>query len=134
MHVIREHHRNPKLLFVGTEHGLYFSLDQGARWRRLKLNLPTVPVDDIAIHPRDNDLVLGTHGRSIWITDIAPLEQVTMDSMRNRAIALYAPKTAYEYGQGTVEGQAAGHKVFEAPSPAYGAEIWYRLNGGTPRD
>src|SRR5438445_13355131 len=77
VHVVREHQRNPKLLFLGTEYGLYVSFDQGARWTRLKLNLPTVPVDDIAIHPRDNDLVLATHGRSIWILDdISALEQM----------------------------------------------------------
>ena len=78
VHVIREHPKNPNLLFVGTEFGLYVSFDAGANWQELKNNLPRVPVDDIQIHPRDNDLILATHGRSVWILDdISPLEQMT---------------------------------------------------------
>jgi len=77
VNVITEHHRAENLLFVGNEIGVYVSIDRGAGWARLKANLPTVPVDDIAIHPRENDLILGTHGRSAWIMDdIAPLEHL----------------------------------------------------------
>jgi hypothetical protein len=94
--------------------------------------LPTVPVHDLKIHPRDHELIAGTHGRSIWIVDITPLEQL-VDSMRNKTVALYAPRVAYQYGEPTVEGQDEGQHVFEAPSPAYGADIWYRLANGTPR-
>jgi hypothetical protein len=94
--------------------------------------LPTVPVHDLKIHPRDHELIAGTHGRSIWIVDILPLEQM-VDSMRGKTVALYAPKVAYQYGEPTVEGQDMGQFVFEAPSPAYGADIWYRLASGTPR-
>jgi hypothetical protein len=130
VHVIREDPVNPKLLFLGTDVGAYVSTDRGGSWQRFMNGLPTVPVHDLKIHPRDHELIAGTHGRSIWIADIAPLEQLTLDSLRNRTVALYAPKVAYEYGQGPVEGQAAGHKIFEAPSPQYGADLWYRLNGG----
>jgi hypothetical protein len=133
VHVIREDPHNARLLFVGTDVGAYVSTDRGGSWQKFMNGLPTVPVHDLKIHPRDHELIAGTHGRSIWIVDIAPLEQMTADSMRNRTIALYAPKVAYEYGQGTVEGQATGHKIFEGPSPAYGADIWYRLDGGTAR-
>jgi hypothetical protein len=134
VHVIREDPYNPKLLFVGTDVGAYVSTDRGGSWQKFMNGMPTVPVHDLKIHPRDHELIAGTHGRSIWIVDIAPLEQMTVDSMRTRVVALYAPKVAYEYGQGTVEGQAAGHSIFEATSPAYGADVWYRLNSGTPRD
>ena len=80
VHVIREHPRNPNLLFLGTEFGLFISTDRGGHWTRFRQNLPTVPVDDILIHPRDNDLILGTHGRSIWIMDdITPLEQLNQN-------------------------------------------------------
>ena len=130
VHVIREDPYNPKLLFVGTDVGAYVSTDRGGSWQKFMNGLPTVPVHDLKIHPREHELIAGTHGRSIWIVDIAPLEQLT-DSMRSRSVALFAPKVAYEYGQPTIEGQAAGHKIFEAPSPAYGADIWYRLAGGT---
>ena len=133
VHVIREDSANPRLLFVGTDVGAYVSSDRGGSWQRFMNGLPTVPVHDLRIHPREHEIIAGTHGRSIWIADILPLEQL-VDSMRGRTVALYVPKTAYEYGQGPVEGQAAGHQLFEAPSPAYGAELWYRLAGGTPRE
>jgi hypothetical protein len=129
VHVIREDPFNPQLLFVGTDVGAYVSTDRGGSWRRFMNGLPTVPVHDLRIHPRDRELIAGTHGRSIWIVDIAPLEAMT-DSMKDRTVALYAPKVAYQYGQGPVEGQATGHKSYDAPSPQYGADIWYRLNGG----
>ena len=78
LHVIREHPRNRDLLFAGGEFGLYISFDRGENWQELKNNLPRVPVDDIQIHPRDNDLILATHGRSVWILDsIYGLEQMT---------------------------------------------------------
>src|SRR2546426_5677332 len=61
VHVVREHPRNPNLLFAGTEFGLWVSWDHGANWTALKMNFPTVPVDDIQIQSRENDLVLATH-------------------------------------------------------------------------
>ncbi len=77
VNVIREHPRTPGLLFAGNEIGVFVSTDRGAAWHRMQ-GLPTVPVDDIVLHPRENDLVLGTHGRSIWILDdVAPLEEIT---------------------------------------------------------
>ena len=130
IHVIREDPYNRKLLFVGTDVGAYVSMDRGASWQKFMTGLPTVPVHDLKIHPRDHELIAATHGRSIWIVDIGPLEQMT-DSVRGRAVALFAPKTAYQYGQPTVEGQSTGHQVFQAPSPTYGGDIWYRLTGGT---
>lgn len=116
VHVIREHARNPKLLFAGTERGLYISPDQGAHWSRLKLNLPTVPVDDIQIHPRDNDLVLGTHGRSIWILDdITPLEQWA-DSMATENLHLFDVRPATEFRIINKSGNT-GQKIFLADNP-----------------
>jgi photosystem II stability/assembly factor-like uncharacterized protein len=132
IHVVREDPYNPNLLFVGTDVGAYVSMDRGGSWQKFMNGLPTVPVHDLKIHPRDHELIAGTHGRSIWIVDILPLEQMA-DSMRGRTVALFAPKVAYQYSEPTVEGQDEGQHVFEAPSPAYGADIWYRLASGTPR-
>jgi hypothetical protein len=132
VHVIREDPYNPNLLFLGTDVGAYVSMDRGGSWQKFMNGLPTVPVHDLRIHPRDHELIAGTHGRSIWIVDIAPLEQM-VDSMRGRTVALFAPRVAFQYGEPTVEGQDEGQHVFEAPSPAYGADIWYRLANGTPR-
>ncbi|MEO7714349.1 MAG: hypothetical protein ABIV10_15665 [Gemmatimonadaceae bacterium] len=131
VHVVREDPVNPKLLFVGTDVGVYASMDRGGSWRKFMNGLPTVPVHDLRIHPREHELIAGTHGRSIWIVDITPLEQM---SDGGRGVALFAPKVAHQYSQGVVEGQAVGHKIFEAPSPAYGADLWYRLTGGSRTD
>ena len=80
INVVREHPETESLLFVGNEIGVYVSFDRGGSWRRLKGDLPTVPVDDIVIQPRENDLVLGTHGRSIWILDDIGWLQTTSEA------------------------------------------------------
>ena len=132
VNVIREHHRNPNLLFVGTERGAYFSIDRGKRWIKFKNDFPIVPVDDIAIHPRDNDLIFGTHGRSIWILDdITPLEQLTKEVL-NSPCYLFDIRTATIYNFFSRRAHYDfkgdfGHKVFRAPNPPYGSIISYYL-------
>ncbi|HKG22918.1 MAG TPA: hypothetical protein VKC34_13540, partial [Blastocatellia bacterium] len=124
--VIREHHRNPNLLLLGTEFGAFASFDRGAHWTRLKGNLPPVRVDDIQIHPRDNDLVLATHGRSVWVLDnITALEQMSDAVMQPDAYLFdLRPATHFRlYGR---QGNT-GHKYFSAPNPPYGAIISYYL-------
>src|SRR4029077_19587980 len=83
---LREHPRNAGLLFAGHERGIHFSIDGGTTWSPLNLNMPAVPVDDLLIHPRDNDLVAGTHGRGIWVMDsIASLEALTPEAIKSDA-------------------------------------------------
>src|SRR6185436_8307277 len=78
VNVIREDPKNKDLLFVGTEVGFFLSIDGGREWRKLMTGLPTIRVDDILIHPRDNDVIIGTHGLGIYILDdITPLQQLT---------------------------------------------------------
>jgi hypothetical protein len=112
-------------LFVGNEIGVYFSIDRGENWTRLQNNLPTVPVDDIVIHPRENDLVLGTHGRSVWILpDITPLEQISNEVLASAAHLFPAkPATMYSIAGGWPFN--AGR--FAAPNPPNGAVIRYYL-------
>lgn len=77
-HCVRQDLVNPNLLFVGTELGLYVSIDGGGKWVRFTGNLPKVGVRDLAIHPRDNDLLIATHGRGIYaVDDITPLRNLT---------------------------------------------------------
>ena len=136
VHVIREDPYNRDLLYVGTSRSAYVSLDRGSSWHRFNTALPTVPVYDLKIHPRDRELIAATHGRGFWIVDVAPLEQMAGDSGK-KVVAdnafLFAPKTAFEYGQGPAIGASSngeGQKFFNAPSPAYGADIVYRVGGG----
>jgi hypothetical protein len=77
INVIREDHKNPNLLFVGTEFAVYASIDGGHNWTKMKINMPTQPVHDLVIHPRESDLVVATHGRGFFITDITPLQELT---------------------------------------------------------
>ena len=126
VHVVREHPRNQNLLFAGTEFGLWISWDRGANWSSFKNNFPTVPVDDLQIQARENDLVLATHGRSIWILDdLTPVEK--MDAgVANSEITFFEPRPAMTWHidrRGWFEGQ----KFFLAKNPAYGAILNYYL-------
>jgi photosystem II stability/assembly factor-like uncharacterized protein len=75
VHVVREDVRNPDLLFAGTEGGLFGSLDRGLHWQRMHNGLPPVSVRDLIIHQRDRELVIATHGRGLYVIDIAPLQK-----------------------------------------------------------
>ncbi|MBK7392646.1 MAG: hypothetical protein IPI64_05000 [Chloracidobacterium sp.] len=126
VNVIREHPRNPSLLFVGTEFGLFASYDRGGNWTQIKQNLPTVPVDDILIHPRDNDLILGTHGRSIWVMDdITPLQQ-TNDAMLNESIYLFDTRQAINWRTWNNK-PLTSDKAFYGQNPPNGAMINFYL-------
>jgi photosystem II stability/assembly factor-like uncharacterized protein len=125
-HVIREDLVNPHLLYAGTEHGLWISLDDGGKWAQYKGgDMPVgVAVRDIAIHPRDNDLVLATHGRGIWIVDdISPLRALTPDVMAKEAEFLQsAPAVQRIFGQG---GWVPGDAQFVGNNPPGDAVITY---------
>ena len=126
---VAEHFRNPNLLFVGTETGVYASLDRGANWIALKGNFPTVPVADIAIHPRENDLILATHGRSFWlIDDITPLEQLSSQVM-GTDLHLFDIRAAVEWRiyDNRRDHGGPGHKFYIAENPPYGSLINYYL-------
>jgi hypothetical protein len=126
VHVIREDPTSPDLLFVGTDVGVYVSTNRGGSWQRFMTGFPTVPVHDLRIHPRDRDLIAGTHGRAIWIVDIAPLQQMTTDVVADGA-ALFEVQMPFQYGQPIVGGGSPGHLWFQESSPGYGAEISYWL-------
>ena len=74
VNVIRDDPKNPNVLYLGTDMGIYVSLDNGGSWQSLGNNLPTIPVHDLVIQPRENELVIGTHGRSVWIMDIGAIQ------------------------------------------------------------
>ncbi len=91
--------KNPGLLFVGTEQGVYATLDGGTSWLPFKNNMPWVKVTDLLIHPRQNDLVVASYGRGLWITDISPLQEMTAE-MRAEDVHLFdiRPQTERVYG------------------------------------
>jgi hypothetical protein len=126
IHVVREDPYNRNLLFVGTSAGVYVSTDRGGTWSRFMAGMPTVPVYDLAIHRRDRELVAATHGRSFWIADIGPLEDVTSRAIAAQAY-LFAPKPGLQWSEPPVRGNDDGHSTFQVNSPPYGATISYRL-------
>jgi len=126
VHVVRQDLVNPNLLFVGTDLGVYVSTDKGWSWHKFMEGFPTVPVHDLKIHPRDHELIAATHGRSIWIVDIAPLQQLTNEVMA-ADIHLFDPKPAFQFGNPPIGGESTGQMFFSAPSAPYGAEIAYRI-------
>jgi photosystem II stability/assembly factor-like uncharacterized protein len=131
VHVIREHPRNQNFLFVGTEFGLWISWDRGANWTVFKNNFPTVPVDDIAIQARENDLVLGTHGRSIWIfDDLTPIEKMDV-SVLGTDLTFFGPRPATTWRL-RMRRWSAGQKMFTAKNPLYGAILNYYLKDAVP--
>ncbi len=128
----REDPVNPDLLFAGTEFDIFMSGDRGAHWKSIKGNLPTVSVDDIQIHPREHDLIIATHGRSIYVMDdISGLEQLTAAKLEQKAV-LFDPRPATEFYENRIGGIWGAH-FFKAKNPAYGAYINYYLSG-TPSD
>jgi photosystem II stability/assembly factor-like uncharacterized protein len=77
INVIVEDRRNPNLLFVGNDAGVFVSIDRGGHWVRMNNNIPNLPVHDLLVHPRQNDLVVGSYGRGIFVTNIAPLQELS---------------------------------------------------------
>ncbi len=123
VNVIREDLKNKNLLFVGTELGIYASLDSGKTWFSVKNNLPTAAVDDIAVHPRENDLIIGTHGRGIWILDdISPLQEMT-DGLLQSDFYLFRIRPTTQYYPATTR------EIYSRPyhaerNPVYGMNIY----------
>lgn len=124
----REDPVNADLLFAGTEFDIFMSLDRGEHWQSIKGNLPTVAVDDIQIHPREHDLIIATHGRSIYvIDDISLLEQLTPAKLEQKAV-LFEPRPAIEFYYLPIGGLWGQH-VFKTKNPAFGGYINYYLKG-----
>jgi len=132
VHVIRQDPVNKDLLYLGTDVGAYISMNRGRSWQRFMTGLPTVPVHDLRVHPRDHELIAATHGRGIWIADVSALQQID-DKVVAEDVHLFSSPTAVQFGDKPVEGQSQGHQLFEAPSPPYGAVITYRLATRQPQ-
>ena len=131
VHVVREHPKSRNVLFAGTEFGLWVSWDHGADWTALKNNFPTVPVDDIEIQAEQNDLVLATHGRSIWIfDDVTPIEKFNAD-VANSDLTFFSPRTATLWDLRDRR-WSAGQKMFTGKNPPYGAILNYYLKEAVP--
>jgi photosystem II stability/assembly factor-like uncharacterized protein len=131
VHVVREDPKVKTLLYAGTELGIFASWDGGNRWVSLRNNMPPVAVRDIAVHPRDNDLIAATHGRGVYILDnIAPLQHLAQAMAEDFYVFDVLPATRYQiWGRDSNLGQ----KVFTGQNPPVGAMIdYYAKSDGGP--
>jgi photosystem II stability/assembly factor-like uncharacterized protein len=133
IHVIRQHPSDPNLLFAGAEFGAYFSIDGGEHWNQLKMSLPNVRVDDIQIQPRENDLILGTHGRSIYILDdLTPIEQLG-PKVLDEDLHFFPIRPAISWRM-YQNSWFTGQQVFAGPNPPFGALIDFYLKSKPAKD
>lgn len=114
---LTEDTRNRDVLYAGTETGIFLSLDRGASWRRLKANLPTVRVDELTIHPRDNALLVATHGRALWILDhLEPIQEYA--SIRDANAKLVTPGFTLQWKyKDDRNDEFWGHQFFTGENP-----------------
>ena len=136
VNVIREDPRNKDLLYVGTEFGLYVSLNGGGEWKEFMSGLPRVRVDDILVHPRDNDLIIGTHGRGIYILDdIGALQQLTSAKVLDKDVFLFDVRPGVLwYNDIRLSRYTGGSKYFRANNPQPGTAISYYLKSAPTTD
>ncbi len=125
MKVVREDPKNPDVLYAGMERGIQASWDGGKSWSSIRNNLPPVSVRDIQVHPRDNDLVIGTHGRGAWILDDATPLQKLADAMKQDAY-LFDVRPAVRWTSWNRDA-ALGQRTFSADNPPDGALIDFYL-------
>lgn len=131
LRTVREDPRNPNLLWLGAELGLYVSIDGGAHWIELRNNMPTMAFNDLVIHPRDNDLVLATHNRGVWILDNVNALQELTPQVAAAPAHLFTMEPAYQIRYAS-EIAHTGDMFFRGENPPNGAIIDYWL--GSAKD
>ena len=124
---IAEDRKNPDLLYLGTETGLWVSWNRGGQWTRLKANLPTMPIYEIKTHPRDNDMILASHARGVWILDDLGIIQQWAKGESADAFA-FEPEAATSFNAANDQMKGfEGDRLFLGMNPAPGATLAYRL-------
>ncbi|MFY9720309.1 MAG: hypothetical protein WAK16_11785, partial [Candidatus Cybelea sp.] len=134
VHVVREDPQNPDVLYAGLEQGVWFSLDRGAHWQSLHLNMPPVAVHDLRVQPQRHDLLVATHGRGFWILDDASAIAGLRSAIANGVPVLFAPRTAFTWYRwwsdyyGTHPDECCVVSgMYAAPNPPDGVSITYYL-------
>jgi hypothetical protein len=133
--VVREDPKNKNLLYAGTEFGLFISLDAGKSWEKFMTGYPTVRTDDILVHPRDGDLIVASHGRSIFIADdVTPLQQLT-PAAEAQDVVLFDPRPAIAYQNDFhYDEYVGGNKQFEGENAPRGTALQFYLKSNATGD
>jgi hypothetical protein len=125
IHVIVEDKKNPDLLFVGKEFAVWVTIEGGNNWISMKNNMPTQDIFDLLIHPRENDLVVGTYGRGLYVTDITPLQELNDEVLAKDAFLFsIEPKVQWVYKR---RQNPFGQRQFSVPNETFGIIINYYL-------
>src|ERR1043166_8241806 len=124
---ITEDQKNPDVLYLGAETGIFLTLDRGKSWRRLKANFPTVRVDEITLHPRDNAMLVATHGRAIWILDhLEPIQEFAAAQSAANDVSLFSVPSALQWRtKDDRNDEFWGHQFFVGENPPNEAAINY---------
>ena len=123
--VLREDIKNRNILYLGCEFSIWVSLDRGEKWSKLNANLPTVAVHEIAQHPLRDEIVAGTHGRSLWILDVKTLRQLSTDKLQEAAV-LFDPADVIRWRRMPTRG-SSGTRQFKGTNPRSTARFQYWL-------
>lgn len=121
---LREDTRSQNLLYLGTEFGFFISVDRGQSWAQANQKLPTVAIHDVAVHPTNGEIVLATHGRSLWACDVTGLRGIDASSF-GKDVAFYQPKDVVRWR--TAPRRGGTTRRYVASNPARGAQLWYSL-------
>jgi photosystem II stability/assembly factor-like uncharacterized protein len=133
INVVVQDRKKKDLLFVGNDVGVFVSIDAGAHWTQMKGNLPTVSVQDLTIHPRENDLVLGTYGRAFWTGDITPLQELTPDVLDKPAFLFdIEPRARYGFSTQGMNYHLSGDRYLSTPNEPEAFVINYYLKSDVP--
>lgn len=128
INVVVQDRKKRDLLIVGNDVGVFVSIDGGARWTQMTADLPTVAVDDLTVHPRENDLVLGTYGRAFWTGDITPLQELTPDVFDRTAYLFdIEPRARYGFSSQGMNYHLFGDKYLSVPNEPEAFAINYYL-------
>ena len=125
---ITEDLKNPDVLYLGTETGLFLTLDRGKSWARPAANLPTVRIDEIVLHPRDNAMLLATHGRGIWVLDnMAPIQESATAQAAEAKLYTPSPTVMYRRPASDHNYEFWGDQTFYGENPPQAAVIAWQL-------
>ncbi|MDH3292085.1 MAG: hypothetical protein OEO20_13035 [Gemmatimonadota bacterium] len=137
LHAVEQDPVNPRVLYLGSEYGMYVSLDGGAKWTLWRHGLPRAPVRALIVHPRDHDLVIGTHGRAAYVLDdVRPLRALASDpAIAGRSLHLFEIPPAIQYEVAQVGGiRFLADGKFEGENRPYGALLSYWIGGAAAAD
>lgn len=126
--------KNPDVLYIGTETGIFVSIDRGQNWRRLKANFPTVRVDELTIMPRDNALLVASHGRALWVLDdLSPIQEYAAAVAASGDGKLFSPSPALQWKEmDNRNDEFWGHQYFVGENPPLDAVVSFYLKRNVP--